>query len=819
MLWSPESDTFGFNISLKERPPTRRGILSMVSSVYDPLGFIAPCTLPAKMLMQDLCRLQLPWDTDIPTKYMRRWQEWLNDLHQLSSFSLNRCFKPCDFKTPPVDTQLHHFSDASENGYGTASYIRFVNNHGEVHCGLIIGKARVTPLKQISIPRLELTAATVAVRVDSMLRRELQIDANSYFWTDSTSVLRYVNNKTARFHTFVANRVTVITEATRAEQWKYVPTNLNPADDCSRGISVKKFLNRSRWIRGPEFLWGPESQWPTNILEEESDVLDDPEIKRVTVNITQATEHQNPLDRLMQHYSSWYSLNRAIAWLMRLKEILWKQSMEGRPGSSSSKDKNAEGEEHVTDKLVMGPLTVKEVRQAEDVVIRYVQRTSFQEEMALLKMATPGINEMPNLKRSSTIHRLNPMVDDGILRVGGRLNRSAMPEESKHQAILPKKHPIVYLILQQIHGNKGHVGRNHMMAIFHQRFWVAGVNSAARKVIRKCVSCRKQRGTVCSQRMADLPADRVKPDDPPFTKVGIDFFGPFETKRGRSLLKRYGVMFTCLTTRAVHLEMADSLDTDSCINAIRRFVARRGQVTEIRSDNGTNFVGAEKELRREIQKWNQQKINDSLLKQDITWRFNPPTASHFGGVWERQIRTVRQVMTSIIREQALTDEGLRTLFCEVEAIVNSRPLTKTSEDPNDFEALTPNHLLLLKGKPDMPPTITSKNDQYARRRWRQVQYLADLFWRRWTKQYLPQLQVRQKWNRTEENVKVGDVVLVVNNTAPRNCWHMGRVVKTQPDGQGQVRSVEVKTKNGVFLRPVCKLIMLLEGDYIDSDRK
>ena len=158
-----------------------------------------------------------------------------------------------------------------------------------------------------------------------------------------------------------------------------------------------------------------------------------------------------------------------------------------------------------------------------------------------------------------------------------------------------------------------------MMAVFHQRYWAAGVNSTSRTVISRCVPCRKQRGKTCSQKMADLPADRVTPDDPPFTKVGMDYFGPFEVKRGRSLLKRYGVVFTCLTTRAVHLEMASSLDTDSCINAIRRFVARRGQVAEIRSDNGTNLVGAEKELRREIQSWNLQKINDTLLRRSIIW--------------------------------------------------------------------------------------------------------------------------------------------------------------------------------------------------------
>ena len=198
--------------------------------------------------------------------------------------------------------------------------------------------------------------------------------------------------------------------------------------------------------------------------------------------------------------------------------------------------------------------------------------------------------------------------------------------------------------------------------------------------------------------MADLPKERLQADLPPFTNVGIDYFGPFEVKRGRSLIKRYGVIFTCMASRAVHLEMAYSLDTSSCIDAIRRFISRRGQVAHIKSDNGTNFVGAERELREALSQLNQEKIQKSLLHSGVKWSFNTPAASHHGGVWERLIRMVRKVLNSILHQQHLDDEGLQTLLCEVEAILNDRPITKASEDPNDLEPLTPNHILLLKGK-------------------------------------------------------------------------------------------------------------------------
>ncbi|XP_077866060.1 uncharacterized protein LOC144353345 [Saccoglossus kowalevskii] len=172
-----------------------------------------------------------------------------------------------------------------------------------------------------------------------------------------------------------------------------------------------------------------------------------------------------------------------------------------------------------------------------------------------------------------------------------------------------------------------------------------------------------------------------------------------------------------LPVRAVHIEKAESLSTDSFINALRRFIARRGAVKLIRSDNGSNFVGAQRELKEELQNWNQSKINGFLLQKGIDWRFNPPSGSHFGGVWERQIRTIRQILQAITKQQQLDDDGLQTFFCEVEQIINSRPITKPSEDAGDLEALTPNMLFTMKSTA-LAPYLTGKHDMYARRRWR-----------------------------------------------------------------------------------------------------
>lgn len=230
--------------------------------------------------------------------------------------------------------------------------------------------------------------------------------------------------------------------------------------------------------------------------------------------------------------------------------------------------------------------------------------------------------------------------------------------------------------------------------------------------------------------MADLPPERLIPNLPPFTNTEVDYFGPIEVKKGCNMVKHYGVIFTCMASRAIHLEVTYSLDTNSCINAVRRFMCRQGQVVHIRSDNGTNFVGAERELREALACLDHSKIQKALLADGLKWSFNPPAASHHGGAWERLIHLVKKVLFSVLQQQHVDDESLHTIICEVEAILNDQPITKVSDDPNDLEALTPNHLLLLKRKPLLPPGLFKDDDLYSRKRWRQVQYMADLFWKR-----------------------------------------------------------------------------------------
>ena len=328
--------------------------------------------------------------------------------------------------------------------------------------------------------------------------------------------------------------------------------------------------------------------------------------------------------------------------------------------------------------------------------------------------------------------------------------------------------------------------------------------------------------------MADLPSQRVNPSKVAFSRVGIDFFGPFYVSVGRRTEKRYGVIFSCMVIRAIHLEIAHSLNTDSFLNSMRRFMCRRGCVEEVFCDNGTNLVRGQKELKLSIDQWNKQKIEEFFKQRNISWSFNPPSASHFGGHYERQIRSVRKILWSVLSEQnlRLNDENLYTIMCEAESVLNSRPLTPVSEDVTSFDALTPNHLLLFDAGVTLPPGVFTKSNSILDRKWRQVQYLVNLFWVRWRKEYLSLLYQRQKWTEVKKSLLPGDLVLVVDILLPRNQWCMGRVESVNKGKNGVVRSAYVRvakhkyekdrgTNCSLILRPITKLILLQSEENLN----
>ena len=311
-----------------------------------------------------------------------------------------------------------------------------------------------------------------------------------------------------------------------------------------------------------------------------------------------------------------------------------------------------------------GSLSVKELKLAELEIVKFTQRQHFSEEIHALrqKKSAKGLQ----VKKSSSVSRLDPvLLDNEVLCVGGRLRNASI---TVHQMILPKKHHVATLLVRHFHHIAGHSGTEHVLSLVRQRFWIVKGRQTVNKVVRDCFQCKRRTASPCKQKMADLPTERVTPDKPAFSHTGVDYFGPLMVRRGRStLVKRYGCVFTCLASRAIHIEVAHSMDTDSFIHALDRFISRRGCPETITSDNGRNFRGAQREIKNAIEEWNQQKVERHLQQREIQWKFNPPYASHMGGVFERQIRTIRKVLGALLKEQTVDDEGLVTFMCLAES--------------------------------------------------------------------------------------------------------------------------------------------------------
>ena len=558
--WDVEADTLSFHVKEKPVPDTRRGILSLVSSLYDPLGFAAPLILPAKVLLQQLCRLDFGWDETVPNETLTEWREWVEDLPRLKLVSWPHCFKPKEFGVLH-NVQLHHFSDASEVGYGTASYLRLVDDMGRIHCGLVMAKSRVAPLKTITIPRMELTAAVVSVKLHKFITEQLDLPINkTIFWTDSTIALQYIRNEARRFQTFVANRLSVIHDASSPRQWRHVDSLRNPADYASRGFSGSKTQKLKHWFNGPPFLGQVESEWPRQPVEIPDLPEDDRELKRKKVQVHMLMQ-ENSLQPLLLRYSSLYKLLTSVAWLLRFKNYLRRQTGEVKSGN----------------------LTVDEIVTATREVVKVVQRQAFPKELAVLQRishVTPSRTSVPQrsklgfVRYVSPLRKLNPVIFDGVICVGGRLERASIELSAKHPMILPGKHHVTDLVIRDCHEKEGHVGAGQVLASIRQKFWILRGHVAVRRVVGKCLKCRFWNARPCEQIMAPLPTARVSPGLPPFSSVGVDYFGPILVKSRRSQVKRYGCVFTCLAIRAVHIEIAHELTSDSFIQAFTRFVSR-----------------------------------------------------------------------------------------------------------------------------------------------------------------------------------------------------------------------------------------------------
>ncbi|XP_065074449.1 uncharacterized protein LOC135698401 [Ochlerotatus camptorhynchus] len=809
MLWDPEGDNFIFSTEIRQdlQPyiregawPTKRIALRCIMSMFDPKQFLAPLLIHGRIIMQDLWRSGIKWDERLTEKHYERWVKWTQLFHLIDEIRVPRCYLG-RLDSKAYDTvQLHVFTDAGDAAYGCVAYFRFEDG-GVVHCAFIEAKAKVAPLQYLSTPRMELEAAVLGARLMKSICDSHSVPVLKWFlWCDSYTVVSWVKSDQRRYKPFVAHRIGEILSITNPEDWRWVGTKDNPADDLTKWGKGTEIKSESRWYRGPEFLYKDVSEWP----KQKRPVVEVQEELRASVLLHHILLPEGLMER-MQHISRWTVMVRTVAVVFRFvsncRRRIKKMPIEALPIDAKQAGRIAFAAVEV-------PLRQEEYMSAESLLWRIVQAEEFADEVkTLMKNRDSSVAQDLPLEKSSPIYRLSPFLDEeGIVRMEGRTEAADyVAFDARFPIILPKDHVVTKRLVQHYHRQYGHGSRETAVNEIRQRYYIPCLRVLVEQVMRECMWCKIRKAKPTVPRMAPLPEQRLAAKIDPFSNVGIDYFGPLEVTVGRRKEKRWVALFTCLTVRAVHLEVAYSLTTESCKMAIRRFVKRRGSPIEIFSDNGTNFVGANRDLVKEIN----VACADTFTGARTRWTFNPPSAPHMGGAWERMVRSVKEALHVFTDGRKLTDEILQTALIEAENLVNSRPLTYVSTNvKEDKEALTANHFLRGRSSAEcLPSRIPVDLADTLRSSYSRAQQLADGFWDRWQREYLPTLNRRSKWYLDHRKVAIGDLVFVADGEK-RSTWERGLVTQVFVGSDGRIRSASVQTSRGEKLRPVSKLAVL-----------
>lgn len=532
----------------------------------------------------------------------------------------------------------------------------------------------------------------------------------------------------------------------------------------------------------PEFLYLPETEWPKRSSSVSVDTCE--ELRPCLV-------HQSMRIQDIFHYerfSKWERLLRMVCWIHRFV-------------ANSRCRKYGKKRES-------GCLKQEELQEAENRIWRFVQEEVYPDEVAVLRYKPADSSKY--IDNYSRLYKLSPYMDEhDVMRVDSRIGAALyVTQDFKYPIILPREHYVTVLVVDWYHRQHNHANHETVCNEIRQRFHISKLRAMIRVVAKRCQTCKINKAMPQIPRQAPLPEARLAAMVRPFSYVGLDYFGPIQVKVGRSSAKRWVALFTCLTVRAIHLEVVHTLSTQSCKMAIRRFLGRRGAPLEIYSDNGTNFQGASKELREQISAIGEN-LEATFTNYKTKWIFNPPSAPHFGGSWERLVRSVKVAMASIGSTRTPDDETLLTIVAEAESLINSRPLTYIPLDHAAQEALTPNHFILLSSSGvRQPPRIIGDSEKVARTNYSLARQMLDQFWRRWVREYLPTLTKRTRWFREAEPAKVGDLVIIVEDGI-RNSWTRGRIVSVVSGADGRIRQAYVQTTDGkVHRRPISKLAVL-----------
>ena len=770
MLWDTTLDCFHFEAhAMNTLQFTKRLVLSFIARIYDPLGFLNPFTILIKILFQDLWLLGLQWDDPLPREHQKKMCTWVHGFQDIREWKVPRCLS-LHYWAEPCKTLLC-FSDASNRAFGCCIYLK-VTDGNSTKVSLIASRVRVAPVKKVTLPRLELLGALLAARLLSFVIKSLNfpVDIPYTCSVDSSIVLAWIKGDPTRWKQFVRNRVTEIHTLTDPANWYHIAGKRNPADLLTRGISASELAKSNEWLKGPslsdtENFTEPEAPSDELLLSEM--------VKQNSVLVAVNASPPFPLER----FSSFHLAIKVLSWVLRFVNNLKTAVRKNISVKENTKSENISSEE---------------MRVAEHCIFKMTQREYYGEEVEMLLSGK-------TLKRGSPLFKFSPFLDnDGLMRVGGRLQMSDVSFDAKHPIILPKCY-LGLLMVRSKHEFLKHAGVSTIITSLRDRFWIIGARPLAKKVCKYCIHCQKQDSRPGKQPMAPLPSDRIRKTHA-FDVVGLDHCGPIYCK-DTSNKKHYILLFTCAQVRAVHLELVPSLNLIDFVLAFRRFCARRGLPSIIYSDNAKTF-----------------NASSNLIKQfgpsAPVWKFSIPLAPWYGGWWERLVRSTKAGLRKTLGKALLDRSVLETVLFEVEASINSRPLTYVEEDSNP---LTPSHFLLGRSShlSTAHTTFIPKSGKDFLLMHQEHTAALSKFWTTWSEDYIKNLppigNVKGKMDLEE-----GSIVLIREEGMPRLKWPMAKVIKLIPSKDQLFRAAKLKTEKGELTRSIQKLHKLEVSDIFTS---
>lgn len=779
-------------------PLTRRELLSQVSGLYDPLGLVTPVKQKGAILVRrafqeakvNYCPSENTWDMPLSEGLREDAICLLEEYAELSRLKFIRSLTPPDPSAKPCGIT---FSDGSEHSYGAVFYLRW-SNLQDVTVRLVESKAKLTPLDHKGdAVKAEVCGAVYAARLKKYFQKHCRIRVEKwYHLVDSQTVLGAIQRESYGYQTFFANQIGEIQGSTDIRDWWWIPGPLNIAD-ISRGASPRDLDEGSNWQAGPKFLSLPESGWPVRSAKDVADEARENVVriqkKAFVAALTRAgakkesgqSPAQIPTD-LHRPPDGSTAVNllaaKRFSNLTRLIKTL------GQVWRAAKKFLHVKA---------MGSSKWEAVQSAG--VITVTEREDAFRDLCLSAQAEATFP-------STTTNRLVVYRDgaSGLMACGGRIQH--FKEDCLAVPLIPFDAWLGTLLACQSH-QEGHEGVAGTLLRMRQKAWVVQGRRLAQKVVNQCVLCKKARARVCQQVMGELPVERSTPALP-FQFTSVDLFGPYlvrdDVKR-RVSMKVWGVVFCCMVSRALHVELASSMSKESFLLAYQRFVAIRGHPLKVWSDPGTNFIGARsvlKDLYAFLQSQDTVSLEEYAAKNGTgwTWKVLPADSPHRNGAAEAAVRVAKRALQSLGKSTNLTFIEFLTVLQLAANLANERPIDARIQSREDrIQYVTPNTLLL--GRASRSEDFKSFDfDNYPYKRLQEIQAQVNNFWKSWSQLAGPNLFIRTKWHTTERNVAVGDVVWLCDQNALRGQFRLGRVVTVTPDSRGIVRDVEVLVTPG-----------------------